>query len=314
MCSSELPDDVRARRAFVEGGELRVEWAHDHRESRYALAWLERHAYAKDRDKLALRAPPNDVGGFEIDGAELSVDGRVERALHLVRERGAAIVRVPARERNGAEQATESIIDAFAARGLSVIPTHFGRIEDLRTDNTTNANTDQLGYTDAAVELHTDQPFLDEPPHFQMLHAIRAADEGGHNAIVDALGAAEALRAEDADAYAILTSTPVTFHRTQKSFERVVVSPILSRDRNGRFRVRYSYFTMAPHKLPFDEMEGFYRAYDRFARLVRSPQNQVRFLLEPGDFLLYDNHRMLHARTSFRGPRWMRGVYFDVAA
>jgi len=68
---------------------------------------------------------------------------------------------------------------------------------------------------------------------------------------------------------------------------------------------------MAPHQLPFERMEEWYRAYDRFARLVRDPRHQLRFALRPGDFLLYDNHRMLHARTAFRGPRWVRGIYFD---
>ena len=48
-----------------------------------------------------------------------------------------------------------------------MVPTHFGRYEDLRTDNTTNANTDQLGYTNAAVDLHSDQTFLAAPPRFQ---------------------------------------------------------------------------------------------------------------------------------------------------
>jgi hypothetical protein len=52
----------------------------------------------------------------------------------------------------------------FLPAGASVIETHFGRIEDLRTDNTTNKNTDQLGYTDAPVNLHTDQPFIADPP------------------------------------------------------------------------------------------------------------------------------------------------------
>lgn len=45
-----------------------------------------------------------------------------------------------------------------------MVETHFGRIEDLRTDNTTNKNNDQLGYTDAAINLHTDQPFIADPP------------------------------------------------------------------------------------------------------------------------------------------------------
>lgn len=39
----------------------------------------------------------------------------------------------------------------FLPEGKDVIHTHFGRIEDLRKDNSTNQNNDQLGYTDAEV-------------------------------------------------------------------------------------------------------------------------------------------------------------------
>ena len=48
-------------------------------------------------------------------------------------------------------------------------------------------------------------------------------------------------------------------------------------------------------------------------RLVRDRRHHYRFQLAPGDALLYDNHRVLHGRTGFRGPRWVRGVYFDPA-
>jgi gamma-butyrobetaine dioxygenase/trimethyllysine dioxygenase len=313
VCSSELPDDVRAERAWLAEDGLHVVWSHDQRESVYELSWLEAHAYARGRDRSAPTPPPSDVRAFEIDAAALDDGASVARAVELVARHGAAIVRSGTAARREPEHQTERLIDAFVAQGLRVVGTHFGRIEDLRTDNTTNQNTDQLGYTDAAIELHTDQPFLDHPPRYQLLQSIRAAEVGGENAIVDGLAAAELLKAEDHVAYEILRRTPVTFHRKQKAFERSVTSPIFVGSREGGFQIRYSYFTLAPHRLPFDEMEGFYRAYDRFARLVRDPQNQLRFLLRPGDYLLYDNHRMLHARTAFRGARWVRGIYFDRA-
>ena len=75
----------------------------------------------------------------------------------------------------------------FLPKGSDVIHTHFGRIEDLMTNNTTNKNTDQLGYTDAPVHLHTDQPFIKNPPGMQMLHGIRPADSGGENLMVDSI-------------------------------------------------------------------------------------------------------------------------------
>ncbi|MDB4928416.1 MAG: Gamma-butyrobetaine dioxygenase, partial [Myxococcaceae bacterium] len=231
-----------------------------------------------------------------------------------VRDRGAAVLRRTDPALVDAAAETEAVIAALEARGLRVIGTHFGRVEDLRTDNTTNANTDQLGYTDAAIQLHTDQPFLDRPPRYQLLQSVRAADEGGANALVDALAAARHLRDLDRAAFDLLTGTPVTFHRRQQRFERTVVSPMLQGvDDGADFLVRYSYFTLSPYRLDFAEMEAWYRAVDRFARLVRDPRHQLQLALRPGEWILYDNHRMLHARTAFRGPRWVRGVYFDRA-
>lgn len=306
LCSSELPDHLRAERAGIAGSELWVTWAHDGRTSRYPLAWLEENAYARDR--VEPRPPPADPALFEVHASGWHVDRLATEALARVAERGAALVR---RGTLGGppEDETEALIEAFAGRGLRVVGTHFGRIEDLRVDNTTNANTDQLGYTDAPVAPHTDQPFLDEPPRYQMLQSIRRAESGGENALVDALLAARHLEGLDAEAFACLCRTPVRFHRKQKAFERVVVAPLLTFD--PAFRVRSSYFTVAPYRLPFAEMDAWYRAHDRFARLVRDPRHQVRFTLDPGDLVFYDNHRMLHARTGFRGARWVRGVYFD---
>jgi gamma-butyrobetaine dioxygenase/trimethyllysine dioxygenase len=136
---------------------------------------------------------------------------------------------------------------------------------------------------------------------------------GGDNSVVDALAAARYLAEVDRPAFELLRTVPVTFHRKQKAFERVLVSPILDFDAPGGFRIRYSYFTLAPHRRPFAEMEAWYRAYNRFAKLVRDERHQYRFRLEAGDFLVYDNWRMLHARTAFTGSRWVRGVYFDAA-
>ena len=64
------------------------------------------------------------------------------------------------------------------------------------------------------------------------------------------------------------------------------------------------------------EREGFGKARATLAKVieyravaVRDARHHYRFALAPGDFLLYDNHRM----PAFRGARWVRGIYFDPA-
>jgi gamma-butyrobetaine dioxygenase len=307
VCSSELPLDPQPRAVRLSEGAqaVDIDWGDraDGQVSRYATDWLRAHAYAAERTLPP--APPSDASAITVDFESLDEPlGR--KAVSTLARTGILVVR-------GFGLDTEALIESLASEGLSVIGTHFGRIEDLRTDNTTNQNTDQLGYTDSAIQLHTDQPFLDRPPRYQLLHCQQPAETGGGNAVVDALAAAHYLAELDRPAFELLRTVPVTFHRKQKAFERVLVSPILDFDAPGGFRVRYSYFTLAPHRRPFAEMEAWYRAYNRFAKLVRDERHQYRFLLQAGDFLLYDNWRMLHARTAFTGARWVRGVYFDPA-
>lgn len=305
--SAELPDQLAVREATIDDGVLRITWLHDNRTSRYPLAWLDRHAYAVNRE--AAPRPPSDVRLLELDGAR-GPAAVARDLLAKVAQHGAALVR---REHPNPEVETEAWIDALDARGLRVIPTHFGRIEDLRTDNTTNANTDQLGYTDAAIGFHTDQPFLDEPPRYQLLQSIRVADRGGDSIVADGEAAFRYLASLDVEAADLLRRTPVRFHRQQKQFEREVISPTITL-RDGRAHIRSSYFTVAPYQLPFDRMTAWYRAHDQFVRILRDPRHHFAFRLRPGDVLVYDNHRMLHGRTAFAGSRWVRGVYFDRAA
>jgi gamma-butyrobetaine dioxygenase/trimethyllysine dioxygenase len=282
----------RTWRSLPEG--LLVCWSDGH-ESTFPWSFLRDHAYGTAPDRVAAT-----VGEVTVAPGAQAAD----QMLQHVAAHGWSVLR-------GAGTDTEALIDAFGAQGLEVVPTHFGRIEDLRVDNTTNENTDQLGYTDAAIDLHTDQPFLDHPPRYQLLHAIVPADEGGENTIADVQVAVERLRERDRPALQRLAATRVRFHRRQRAFERIVDAPIVTLDGDGRLvQVRHSYFTYAPFRMPFAEMRSFYEAYQAFDRAVRDPDVVRTLRLEAGDAILYDN-RCLHGRRAFRGARWLRGVYFS---
>ena len=305
--SAELPDRLEVAELAVVDQTLRIRWRHDDRVSRFALAWLRVNAYAAGR--ALVPRPPSNVARLELLGGA-GPEASAGELLDRVGADGAVIVR---RSVLAPEQETERWIAALEARGLAVVATHFGRIEDLRADNTTNAHTDQLGYTDAGIELHSDQPFLDEPPRYQLLQSIRRADRGGESIIADALAAFRYLESIDADAAARLVATPVRFHRKQRGWQRDITATMVASGPNGAFRVRASYFTEAPYRVAFADMTAWYRARDRFVRVLRDPRHHYRLRLDPGDVLVYDNHRMVHGRTAFSGPRWVRGVYFDHA-
>lgn len=321
--SSEVALNIRPDHVQVTEEQLVVHWQkgeNDNEEhlSEYSWEWLEEHAYAKNYNFVS--PIPNQVENVQIDYKDFLVkfggdgtdgltdEGQLEyrrECGRILKSYGLIIVR-----NRGLD--TEQIINDFLPSDKSVIETHFGRIEDLRTDNTTNKNNDQLGYTNAGVNLHTDQPFIESPPGMQLLHCITPADQGGENFIVDARHAALWLRDHDPISFDILTRLPVTFHRKQQKFESIQKRCIIELLDNGEIgQMRYSYFTYAPHNVPFHMMEEYYKAHNSFTRLVRDRNNQYRFLLNSGDAVLYDNHRCFHAREPFSGPRHVRGVYFN---
>lgn len=66
--------------------------------------------------------------------------------------------------------------------------------------------------------------------------------------------------------------------------------------------------------LPVAPLVEFYRAYRVFAATLLPPGLTLRFSLEPGDCIVFDNTRVLHSRTGFTatGRRHLQGCYADI--
>lgn len=160
--SSEVPLDIVAQSAniLVNAQQIQVlqlVWPDGH-ETEYDQVFLEENAYAKNRKIIA--SIPNDNNNIRVDylellnkydngNGQLNAQGQIayrELCNEKLVKYGAILVR-----NRGLD--ADKIIDDFLPQGKDVIHTHFGRIEDLRKDNSTNQNNDQLGYTDAEVSV-----------------------------------------------------------------------------------------------------------------------------------------------------------------
>ncbi len=66
--------------------------------------------------------------------------------------------------------------------------------------------------------------------------------------------------------------------------------------------------------LPEAELVAYQRARRRLAELLVDPAFELRFVLEPGQVLVFANDRVLHGRTGFdpqEGSRHLQGCYID---
>ena len=162
-------------------------------------------------------------------------------------------------------------------------------------------------------------------PTLQLLHCLRDARSnggaaGGDTALVDGFAAAAALRAADPESFGVLTGTPVPFGYIDKETELTARQPLISLSPRGRIAgIRYNDRSMLPLRLPAAEAEAAYAAILAWARLLARPEFALRLRLSPGDCLIFDNTRLLHARTAFATPvfpgtgdRHLQGCYADL--
>lgn len=89
-------------------------------------------------------------------------------------------------------------------------------------------------------------------------------------------------------------------------------------------------FQADPIALPNPQIENqYYAALSEFDKALNDPKNRFERLMKEGDLVLFDNRRVLHARTAFwdyteeeraeRGlevvkgepTRWLKGCYLD---
>ena len=187
--------------------------------------------------------------------------------------------------------------------------TNYGRLFEVVSE----PKPVNLAYTPRPLSLHTDNPYRDPVPTLQLLHCLKAADDGGVTALADGFKAAALLRERHAEAFALLTSTPVDFRFRDGEADLRHRDTIIGLDADGRVEsVRLNNRSAAPWDLPFDQMEDFYRAHQRFSSILQKGGCKITFRMREGDLIILDNERVLHGReVEAVGERRLQGCYAD---
>ncbi|MGP3683834.1 2-trimethylaminoethylphosphonate dioxygenase [Streptomyces sp. IBSNAI002] len=318
---TDLPEDlavgaVRDCVPAADGGLGReVRWEPDGHRSVYPEAWLAAHAPGAggaprpgdgrtEADKELWAAPDLDGRLPEAGWEAYTGDRRVRiRALESVVRLGFVLLRgVPPRDR--------TVLDVARSFGF-VRETNYGELFEVRVE----ADPNNLAFTGARISPHTDNPYRDPVPTLQLLHCLSNEARGGDSGLVDGFRAAALLRAEHPEAFAVLTRVPVEFAFADARTELRAHRPLIDVDPLGRIReIRFNNRSIGTLHQPAAVVEEFYAAYRTFAQLLLRPGLRLDFRLAPGDCLVFDNTRLLHARTAFSesGDRHLQGTYADL--
>jgi len=189
--------------------------------------------------------------------------------------------------------------------------TNYGALFEVRTE----VNPNNLAYTNMGLGSHTDNPYRDPVPTVQLLHCLESSTEGGDSVLVDGFKAATVLRQESKEDFDILTNTWINFRFSDaKTDLRSRVPMIELNDNNEIVKVRYNNRSIDTIKLPENKIRPFYKAYRHWSEIIERDDLKITFKLSEGDLMLFDNTRIMHARTAFskKGKRHLQGAYTDL--
>jgi len=298
----QLPDDLALTDARTEGGQLRLTFSDGH---------------------CAVFDPQELIGGAVLDEGcpptrawranlsplpihqwpELGRDDKLFAAVRDLIELGFVLIHATPTD-------PQAILD-IARRFGFVRDTNFGSFFEVYS----RPNSTDLAYRPVALGPHTDNPYRTPVPGLQLLHCLQNETSGGLSTLVDSLAVAEQLLREDPEGFALLGRIPVRFEYRDATTQLVAVKPMIELDGMGQMiGVHYSPRLDDIPLMSDADTQRYHRARKRFGQLLEDPQYELRFKLDPGQLMMFDNNRVLHGRTSFdpsEGHRQLQGCYID---
>lgn len=291
-----------ANEVAVIDGMVQITWTEEGHITTFDPAWLRAHCYS-DAARSERRHRPTtwdaSIAGQlpEADYALAQTDDTERlKVFDAVRGYGICLLRnVPA-----TVEATEQI----AALCGFVRETHYGRVFEILS----SPNPKVIANAPVPLRPHTDENFREPPPGIMIFHSIRASeDRGGESVMTDGFRLAEDFRDQFPEDFELLTQISIPHRRFIEDVGLRAEAPVIQLDRHGDVvEFRLNERTMGPLDLPLDQIEAAYRALGRLFNLTYDPKYHMHHLLEDGEALVFDNARVLHARTGFNGNRHVR--------
>jgi gamma-butyrobetaine dioxygenase len=296
---ADMPENPAIESVSRQADALEIRWTGEKQPSLVAIAWLESVIRPEARPLPRCWKADHGLEWHWADYRSVQAN-HADRAdwLEALLCDGIAFLR-------GVPMVEAEVLRAAALLGY-VIETNYGRLFQVRPEPA----PDNLAYTGLALGLHTDNPYREPVPGYQLLHCLVCNAEGGESVFADGFAVAGKLRTEDPSAFRALAGIPVDFRYRDATAELAARRTPITLDWEGQVaRIHWNTRSMSTVTLPLDRAEEFYRVWRTFAGMLRGPEFARRVRLQPGELVAFDNGRVLHGRTGFTGERLLEGCY-----
>lgn len=216
---------------------------------------------------------------------------------------------------------TPEATEALVRRIAFIRDTHYGGFWDFTAD----LKHGDLAYSDVELRAHTDTTYFTDPCGLQLFHLLSPASthEGGHNLLIDGFLAASTFRKLHPDLYFLFSTLPIPAHASGTGSSSIpsgvhmsplVAQPVFTHNGKGELvQIRWNADDRdVVGGLAWEgKMEEWFEAVRAWEAILRSEEMALWSKMEVGTAVIFDNHRVLHGRSGFRGQRRLCGAYIN---
>ncbi|XP_033630323.1 probable gamma-butyrobetaine dioxygenase isoform X1 [Asterias rubens] len=313
--SFSLPESLTVKSASIksENGALNIDWNEEDHVTTIPLQYLKDNCYSdkslqKESKKLEVSVC-QDLREHHYEDL-LSAKDNDNSFLTDLNEVGLVLVKGVPQEPDKVNKVAEIV--------SHVQETFYGK--SFSVESTENAIN--LAYTPDALELHMDLVYFQSPPGLQLLHCLRFDEqvEGGESVFLDSILVAQEMQQNYPELFETLLRVPATFQKIH--FDREVPAAYIYRKPHitvtpeGKINsLIWSPPFEGPLRVPEKDVEPYYKAYRKLAELIYNSKQKISKRLQPGDCIVFNNIRILHARHAFMlngGKRHLMGCYVNI--
>lgn len=309
---TDIPESVAIGSVSQQNDKLIIVFTPEEHISEFSCQWLRKNCYClnqqrDDRSEKNKRLWQGNTfsNGLPRFDYEAFCRSRIDKvdALQAVHDFGFVLLtNVPCEDGR-----VLNVIDEFGF----VRKTNYGNLFNVRSE----VNANNLAFTNLGLGCHLDNPYRDPVPSIQLLHCLESSTSGGDSILQDGFMAACILRYENPQHFQALSKHWINFRFRDSHVDlQSRVAMIETNDLGQVTKVRYNNRSIDTLKLDPAKIKIFYSAYRHFAEIIQRDQLQVSFKLNPGELMIFDNTRVLHARSAYSdgGTRHLQGAYSDL--
>ena len=309
MNISDVPMDIAIDKVVQQPESLVIDFSPEGHSSEFSNEWLLRNCYCLNRQyddrseagKQLWRADSFEQGLPRFDYQQFCERPDTKlAALRSVKESGFALLEAVPCE-------SGQVLKVIEEFGF-VRETNYGPLFEVRSI----VDANNLAFTNLGLGCHLDNPYRDPVPGLQLLHCLASSTSGGESILQDGFKAASILREENAQHFALLSQQWINFHFEDKQSDLQARVPFIEVNDLGQvIKIRFNNRSIDTIKLSAELIKPFYDAYRHYAGILEREELQLHFKLLPGELMLFDNTRILHARKPYSaaGTRHLQGAY-----